>query len=432
MDGVGRASRGPARTGTALCLLLAAACGSDGTAPASHPLPASFDVLVQLTAERPEQQALLLSEHGFTLWLQSEPEPRAVAGAWGSAVSGALVALPRGWSFAGRMPVASGQPALPCQPTTHTYRYETLDLRLGDISGRPLLVGTVSGRAEHVSVDAVSAPGFTGQLSGTLDRTAPRLNLERASAAHWHPMDEVVVQASEPLPPWTEVLLQTAGASPLVLDAEPPQGERARFRTARVLGFGQRYEVATAQPLRDLADNPAEGTAAPAFETIPDPGLLSEDGFESEVSALVEAPARVVPTSELPALAGQRSLLLPPAPVFVAAGRFTARLRVDSGDRTVRLSLRGVALQPVLGRYLGRIRLGAPGHPPAVHEATWPAEPVTHIEATGLWLGPPASVTLPLPPGTTSEVVLDVAPLETCGTSGRSSGLLLDDVRVQE
>lgn len=73
------------------------------------------------------------------------------------------------------------------------------------------------------------------------------------------------------------------------------------------------------------------------------------------------------------------------------------------------------------------------GSPPCtlIWSAKFGPPSVTALEAQGLWLSAPVTLALPLPPGTTSEVVLDISPYPGCGLSGRSSGLLLDEIRVE-
>jgi hypothetical protein len=390
-------------------------------------------VLVHLSARNPTQQGQLQDEHRFTLRIEDQPA-RMVAGAWGTVAAGALTPVAGGWQFQGRLPVAAGQVAAPCAPVTHTYRYEAFELRpassAGDGGGAVDLVGTAAGHAERVAGDALVSIAFTGALEGIRDGSRPELALE-GGAGPRHPLDPVVLRASEPLPAGTVVALAAMGET-VALDAD--EGERALWRGRRLLGFGRRYLVAPSSPLRDLAGNAADAAALPAFDTIADPGVLAEDGFEGEVQALIQAPAKLVSAAEAPPPAGQRSLLLPPAPVFDALGRFTARLAVGAGDRQLHLVMRVVAREPTIGRYLGRIRLAAPGHPPEEHDPTpGPLGPpaVTPLPAAGLWLSAPIPLALPLPQGTTNEVLLDVAPYVSCGPSDRSSGLLLDELRVE-
>jgi len=414
-----------------------AACPSSGpaTEPTSWSQPASFEALVRLTADRSEQRRVLMDEHRFTLRLETQPVPRAVAGTFGTVVSLPLLQQSGTWRIDGPLRLASGETAAPCQPITHTYRYEELELRPAAPAAEPGtdLVGTVMGRAERVEGDALVSATFSGELLASLDRSPPRLLLNQLEGPR-HPLDGVVVRASEPLPARTELALHADGQNAVPLDASPNDGERALWKGVRLMGFGRRYQVAPSEPLFDLAGNPADPTEWPTFETIADPGVLAEDGFEAELNALVQAPAALVSEGELPPLAGQRSLLLPPARAFRAEGRFTARLAVTPGDGVVHVLIRMVARGPMIGSYVGRIRLAAPGHPPTEHDPfSGPVGPpaVLEIPDAGLWLSAPITLRLPLPPGTTDEVVLDIAPLVVCGLAGRSSGLLLDEIRVE-
>jgi len=287
-----------------------------------------------------------------------------------------------------------------------------------------VLGATVKGEVFARDGDSGTWEVFTGTWTGTPDVTAP--SLQAASA---HPLDAVELLASEPLPRDSNLVIE--GPEGFALRFSTGEGPGARFFEPRALRFGTKYSLHGDPTFHDFA-----GLAGRVTETttLSDPGILESGDFEGTVAAFRDG-AEVVDASKAPPLAGQRSLYLPPG--YLPA-RFTARLTAPAGAVHVVLTVSTVRDAKSTASFLGRVRLAAPLAQPQDHDLPTPVGPFTDLPGGAFVAATPVVMTLPLPPGTTDEVDVDIRRVITveaaCSLPGLfaiPAGLLVDDVRVE-
>jgi hypothetical protein len=395
----------------------------------SSPIRAGFEVTAQIDAER--QREGIPASQSFTVWID-EQNSTLVAGRAGQTAEVPLTAageqLETTEAFS--LPVDSDEDCA----QVRSLQYMTLSLqpqgRTAD--GQPeRLTGTAEGRVNVIQGDVGEIVAFSASIDAPRDTTPPTLS---APETH-HVVDSIRIGASEPLPQGTQASLATAdGSTTIELIAKPQDGAVGRFvNEEAMLPFGASLTV---QPDPELDDLEGTGPVEPAVtvQTIADPGLLPESGFETG-----DAPDRmylnggaelVNSIGELPAIEGDRSLLLP------EQSRATFRLDVDSGHTHVHASLR------LLGRYssgayfggsLTAYRMGSGTQRSAELEQQHPG---TESVETGAddWshAGSAQQVRIPIPEGE-GDVVLDVRGSSSpCGgLAPAPAGLLLDEVRTQ-
>ena len=158
--------------------------------------------------------------------------------------------------------------------------------------------------------EGVSSGTMELTLTAVLDSTPPTLTLP---AHALHPLDAVNVDASEPLAAGSSVTLAGTSALELVGGSEPFWA----FEIPPLMSFDGTWTAEASA--EDLAGHllPAPGE----LHSLPDPGILAQDGFETSNAATTVAP-----------IAGSRSLL-------VAGQRVTFHLARGAGN-TLRFSAR--------------------------------------------------------------------------------------------
>ena len=166
------------------------------------------------------------------------------------------------------------------------------------------LVGTGGGTIERSCGDCSYSNPVALKVSGTPDRTAPRLNLTHTPL---NPLDEFRVSASEALLSGKLEL----GGIPLISRAD--DGNDAPpiwFSTPVVLPFSGAWKMTGVG--RDFVGQVLDLSTA-NVTTLVDPGVFAQDGFETAANVALTGEAAVVDASSgLPIPSGSHALLLPP------------------------------------------------------------------------------------------------------------------------
>ncbi|MCC7541075.1 MAG: hypothetical protein IT379_32955, partial [Deltaproteobacteria bacterium] len=241
-------------------------------------------------------------EQRFTLYLETVPDGlRAIAGRAGDVAEIMLTSrgdgtyvfdAPSGWEAR----LGFDLPAGDCNGAYgwEAVRYEHIELRLEQTGTPPVIraVGQASGYVTSVGAIESWDHAFVATFEGSPDTTPPGFRANVRAEEH-HVLDGLIVNASEPLPRSTSVML--AGAGALVPDADSSSAV-ARFRTpdGTVLPWGTPLSVTLAPTLTDFAGNAASAPPEVPARTIADPGMLSTDGFESALRAWISGDVRIV------------------------------------------------------------------------------------------------------------------------------------------
>jgi hypothetical protein len=198
------------------------------------------------------------------------------------------------------------------------------------------------------------------------------------------------------------------------------------FVSSAVLPFDASLRIEIDPEPRDLAGLVVESVPTTA-QTMPDPGLLAEDGFESDPVARLGGGTVVTGVGTLPAITGARSLLIRPG------GALTMRIPLAVGDTHLRFRGRPLFREPGRsGCSSHGMRAGAPGgsvwpiYPPGGYEP----EEVTGDEFWGA-AGPIEDVELILPPGLSGDLAFDVYALPLWAPPCPETALLIDDLRAE-
>lgn len=164
------------------------------------------------------------------------------------------------------------------------------------------LIGGGDGEIEVSCGDCSYGVAVTLALSGTPDRTRPRLKLPSEAQ---NPIDPLALVVSEAL---QSGMLSLSGRSNVALTSK--NDVLLRFSSDEVLPFAGAWKVVGAA--QDFAGNALDLKTA-SLTTIEDPGIFAQDGFESKPNALLTGGAVLVDASSgLPIPNGQQALLLPP------------------------------------------------------------------------------------------------------------------------
>jgi hypothetical protein len=295
-----------------------------------------------------------------------------------------------------------------------------------------LVQGTATGSVN--GLDIFDAGRFTATIQGTLDTTPPRLTV-RGPATDRSVLGDLVVEASEPLPPGARVLM-TSDANGARVDLLPvPQGQPAIASFVAppelLLSFSDTMRLEVLPRIEDLAGN-VGSLDTPSVATIADPQLFLEDGFEAGAGVTLSGAAALVESvGSVPAITGGTSLLLEPG------GSATLRITLpdDGGNGlTVGLQVRGLFRRPNDSFVDGDVVLVLPGTGARV-QALFPEARDTAQTGDSQWrhAGPVTPLELALPAGVTGElvVVLRMAAPLLCGeSSSPDSAVLIDDVAV--
>lgn len=312
---------------------------------------------------------------------------------------------------------------------SYDVRYEHIELRLEQRGTPPVIrvVGLASGAVNsNGAVEGFFSP-FVATFEGSLDTTPPSYRTNVHAEEH-HVLDGLVISASEPLPRSTAVMLDGVGA--LVPEAGDGSSAVARFSTppAAVLPWSSPLSLTFAPSLTDLAGNAASAPSEALPRTIADPGMMSTDGFESELHAWSSGDVRVVAPGDggPEPITGDGSLYVGRGDsTGRGGGRFTARIPVPAGATRLRARFRTLGWFGVFGfgflvyapnvGAVERVQLPIP----ASGGAPFP----TQSEVVEL--------DVPLPDGSEGEILIDIDNRMRCGPPLPQAALLIDDLRAE-
>lgn len=277
---------------------------------------------------------------------------------------------------------------------------------------------------------------FNFTLSGVLDREGPQFY---PAFDYVHPLDFPGVNVNELLPVGTTAQLVYDGTMAIPMTGLPAQsaiGVSGFDFTGKALAFATTYSLQILPAAVDMAGNLS--TNLPSTTTFADPGIFAQDGFEGPLSAYLAEPAAIVDGTSLPIPAGKKALGFPPESEWnpVYNGRFTARLAVPAGAKTIKFSY--LTYWPNIGSpssvFPYRLAVATPN-------GVVTRRDLADVDARPLsspWPSPlPGSadnsysdlkqLELPLPVGTGQEVIFDIAQ----PAFGTSDGLVIDDLRIE-
>ena len=377
---------------------------ADGT-----PLPTTQDFVLHLPSARDE---MLVAQPGF---------------------AARVPLLPRGLSaFEARGFVQLSLPFASCGATASytSFQFTAEGARL---------TGRASGAADAEVGDELYRLAVETDLRGAADEAGPSFV---AAPTLVDPLKMLRVMTTTPLP--EEASASLIGPRGVVgLTAVRPEGGGVTVGFASSPGtallYGAHYTWAV-NSWTDLEGHP--GPEPLGFDTLPPPPLLTDAGFETATADGGGAP--IVSSSLVPAISGDKSLVLMPAfgldGLNVAhSSRFTVRLKVASGAHAVKFNLREISDSDNV--VWGRTPVGRAAWPGGESVVVpWPLlqEVPTPVSVSGrespLWMGQTRALELPLPAGTDTEVVLDVAMEEgalLCGLSPPRPAYQVDDIRVE-
>jgi len=320
--------------------------------------------------------------------------------------------------------------------------YDTLDFTVNGST----LTGRATGAAMSSCGDCSFSEGFTAELLGAADVSAPIVTSD--STVVTDPFETFFVAASEPLPATAAAhLVDEAGnmtaLQPVPLTAPPtsaPAFEVPDLPT--IIGFekpnvvlppGESYAI-TADGLVDFAGN-SDPTGIPLrFAVIAPAPLVPADGFESATGATLGGATVVTTGGPLAPITGTHSLYFgasgAPTVGTVAPGtRFLVRLALQAGDTVVRFAFRAVSMTGEVSA--GEASIGSVGGQIATMPLP-PAAPEPELVVGVGFESPVQTVTVPLPADATGEVVFGISTTTaSCGLPVPPAGVLIDDLRAE-
>ena len=302
-----------------------------------------------------------------------------------------------------------------------------LALHASDADGDGTADG-IDGTGKASGTMIVGDVGYTAELDFTLkgvpDTTKPSLSVP----SNQHPLDNVALLATEPVAVNSSVTLMSTGAAsatPLLSGYPTSSGAFGRFYSSLILPFGSSWKVNATGG--DLANLPFDIAALPPIAVLADPGLFAQDGFESTPALTLTGAAKIVTSvGTIPAIAGSKSLFVPPnssATLHLSRAsaassvRFTAQGLMSTSGGTAPSSY---AMAGVIG---GLERVGPTqslANTPSTNtsDSAWPSA------------GPKQEVTLLLTESG-PDVVIRFAPMACQGFCPPQQALLIDDLRVE-
>jgi hypothetical protein len=306
-------------------------------------------------------------------------------------------------------------------------------------AGKQGLSGSATGTASIFSGDVGYQFNARLDFTGVPDTEGPSLMVPPAAV---DPLRALLLIASEPLAASTAVTL-VSGGDTINLKPSLPNGVGVvtGFEKPQLsLRYGATYNVVVA-PWVDLTG--IAGATPKQLTTTAVPPLAAEDGFEG--TATTVGGAKIIDATVLPPITGQRSVLMSAAygaslPFGnMSSTQLTVRLAVAAGDRFVRFSLRPLGtFQTPAATFNTAIRVAVPGGaitvvPMPPHE---PFRTQQTVPGAGnpIWMGDVRTVEVPLPDGTTNEVVFDFSTSNVsfgCGPPEPTTSYLLDDLRAE-
>lgn len=324
-------------------------------------------------------------------------------------------------------------------------------------------VGQAAGRYDWNATDVLYTIPFDATIAGVPDQVGPVLSAVGPTRDVLHPLDQVGVMANELLPAGTTAHLVASDGSHIPTVALPSDssdgsidptvtvpsdsvfGVSGFMLKERGLAFASTYSLGLPPSFVavDLAGNIS--FPMPSFTTMPGPGLLAQDGFETAVDALLGGKVAVVDSTTLPIPAGTKALRFSPTNSLVGEqwscdDRFTARLSVPSGATFVKFSTLFYGPTSLTDLYSwGWLQLAVPNGAVSDPGQGWSkGGTALPIPWTGTLPGGDSynfgdlmEQTFALPPGTTSEVIVDLRRRCAEPFLGGSLGLVIDNLRVE-
>jgi len=402
----------------------AGAGGSDGD---SVPLgEGSWDTTLTVTQLVPNA-SISCAATNFTLHFSpSGSNLKAIVGRDGTVQSGELIRGTPG------SPQYSVSQAL-AVPTRNDCNLLSIDITELTLQGRDEsgdgIADSIGGSGKARGTFIVGDAGLTVQLSVTLqgvpDGTMPSL----LGPSHLHPLDGVLLRATEPVALTSSVTLTDTGtgsANQLLSGNSAFDGAFGSFSSARILPFGSSWKLSATGG--DLANLPFDVAALPTLDVLLDPGLFAQDGFESTPALSLTGVAQIVTSvGTLPAISGSQSLFVPQGssvtlhlarPSAASSVRFTAQ-RLSSMSGPVFL----VGSEVEAGVIGGSERVG-------VAEAIPTAPSTSTNDSMWMYAGPKQEISLALTESG-ADVVIRFAPLACQGLCPPPRALLIDDLRVE-
>lgn len=410
-----------------------------GPDPGVLPLADSFEMVAAFELESSfPLPGLGLDEHRFILRLDDvgATGTAAIAGAAGQAVS---VPFARRSDGVRTLSSALSLAVDLLQGTScalYGLVYEQMQLTPVDDDGDGTvdrMLGTASGTLE---LDTFSGTGlrFTATLEGALDRTPPHLLVLGSEEEH-NVLTPIRIEASEPLAASTglSLLFPDSNAQPLELAGGGDTLATTSFTSPSfTLPFGAALIVASELPVRDLAGNESPDELPRTVQTMADPGLFIEDGFESPLSADLRGPAEVVASvGNLPALTGLQSLRMEPG------SRLTVVIPRGPNDTRYVVQVRTLHHDMADTDLITKIAVGVPGTEIRAESTVAFNVPPTTETGDNVWLyaGAPREIDGVLPDTAGDTLVLSIqipGPQSACLDGSPSElGLLIDDLRLE-
>lgn len=283
------------------------------------------------------------------------------------------------------------------------------------------VTGSGTAIASVLRGDVVESVEISLTLNAKPDRTRPTLVVPQMV----HPLDGAFVRSSEPLGLATMLTLNNGSSVVTLKESSRDAGALGAFSAPNILPFQSTWALKGSAA--DLAGFDVDFASVAALQTLPDPGLFAQDGFESAPKMTTAGEVKLVgQIGSLPAIAGTQSLLVTPN------SSATFHLQRPSGANAVRLSLQRLmsvnytpgGSTPVVAGVIGGVThvsaaSSAPtGTPTATGDATWAyAAAKEELELDLTESG--------------SEVVVRVAPYGCNGLCPPPQALLIDDLRVE-
>ncbi len=349
-----------------------------------------------------------------------------------------------GKTFRVMTPFDTGMPPLGTCGSATRLTYQTTELTVAGTR----LTGHATGQAQISCGDCMFMEAFDATFSAITDETPPTLV---AATLEAEPFEEFSLSTSEPLP--VGATARVVGGDgfgvalePIFNDANLPDAERLVLGFSKpsvVLGVGGGYAVEL-DGLVDFAGLPGPSAAVRIGNFTPPP-LVPADGFESATGTSVGGAATIdkikttaIASALLP-LAGAQAVYVgrPDAPFAVKVGagpRLLVRLAVPAGATKVVYKTRAIELVSGAG-FGGSAWVGSVGKSFVSADAIGPIMTegvIVFSDGTMLVQSEVQSRTLTLPSDVTDEVVFEIAAYSTgCGLPRPSSGLLIDDLRVE-
>ncbi|HET9932405.1 MAG TPA: hypothetical protein VFQ35_16990 [Polyangiaceae bacterium] len=404
--------------------VVAGSAGAGGTGEAVL-LESSWDTVMAIDVARSTSGVQLnCSQAAFAMHLT--PNGAGVEVIWGGngdVMTGSLVGRFLGgphYSFVRdfRIPTIGGD----CGVASATVKAMRLDGSDLDADGFvDYIIGQGTGLASVLQGDVVESVEISFQFRAKTDLTPPTLVVPKLV----HPLDGVVIRASEPLAPATVLTLNNGSDVIRMKDWDPAAGALVLFSASNILPFQSSWTVQG--NATDLAAIALDFAKIPAVQVLDDPGVFAQDGFESTPKIATVGDVKLVSgVGNLPPIAGAQSLLVVPN------SSATFHLPRPSGASTVRLTLQRLTNVNYMSGGSPSIAAGVIGgtvrYPDS--QSSTAASPAATGDATWAYASAKEDIKIPFTESGT-DIVVRIAPFACSGLCPPAQALLIDDLRVE-